>query len=77
MFEASHEGVYGGALTRLHRVLFQPFAKSGVKRRVSPLGNPPRLLDEMLVSAEGDVFHTKTVYTIFVQIGATMESDAT
>jgi len=68
MFEPSHESVYGSALTRLHGILFQPLAKCGVKGRAAPLGNQPSLLDDMLFSAEGDVFHTKTVYTIFVRI---------
>jgi hypothetical protein len=67
-FEPSHESVYGGTLTRPQGILFQPFAKSSVKDGAAPSGNQPSVRDEMLVSAEGDVFHTKTVHTVFVRI---------
>lgn len=49
--------------------LRQPLAESGVEGGSLRLCDGARLLDEVLVRAEGEVFHTKLVYTSFVQRG--------
>jgi hypothetical protein len=46
--------------------LFQPFAEHGIERLVLRFGQQARLLDQLLIRTEGNVFHTKTVYTIVV-----------
>ena len=64
--QAVHESLECGAAARTRRVLLEPFPKSGVERFVFRLGGLPRPLDEMLIGAQSDVFHTKIVYTVFV-----------
>ena len=49
------------------RKLFQPFPEHSIKRLMLRFGQKARLLNQSLICTEGDVFHTKAVYTIFVQ----------
>src|SRR6266849_764870 len=44
-------------------VLHQPFAKCSVEGLALGTGNQPSLFDEILIGAQGDIFHTRTVYT--------------
>ena len=47
--------------------LFQPFAEHSIERLMLRFGQKARLLNQLLIRTEGNVFHTKAVYTIFVQ----------
>src|SRR5258708_29564569 len=47
--------------------LFQPFAEHSIERLMLRFGQKTRLLNQLLICTEGNVFHTKAVYTIFVQ----------
>ena len=47
--------------------LFQPFAEHSIERLMLRFGQQARLLDQLFIGTEGDVFHTKAVYTFFVQ----------
>jgi len=46
--------------------LFQPFAENRIERLVLRLGQQSRLLDQLLIGTQGNVFHAKVVYTIIV-----------
>src|SRR5271169_183428 len=46
--------------------LFQPFAEHRVERFMLGFGQQARLLNQLLIRTQGNVFHTKSVYTIFV-----------
>ena len=46
--------------------LFQPFAEHSIERLMLRFGQQARLLDQLLIRTEGNVFHTKVVYTIVV-----------
>jgi hypothetical protein len=35
-------------------------------------GQEPRLLNQLLIGTEGNVFHTKIVYTIFVSLASAL-----
>src|SRR5258708_13841647 len=45
--------------------LFQPFAEHSVERLMLRFGQKARLLNQLLIRTEGNVFLTKAVYTIF------------
>src|SRR5580692_10332047 len=47
--------------------LFQPFAEHSIERLMLRFGQKARLLNQLLICTERNVFHTKAVYTIFVQ----------
>jgi hypothetical protein len=47
-------------------ILLKPFPESRVQGLVLGAGNQARLLDQTFVRAQGYIFHTITVYTIFV-----------
>src|ERR1700719_4373019 len=46
--------------------LFQPFAEHSIERLMLRFGQKARLLNQSLICTEGNVFHTKVVYTILV-----------
>src|SRR6202041_224183 len=48
--------------------LFQPFAEHSIKRLMLRFGQQACLLNQLLICTEGYVFHTTTVYTIFVYL---------
>src|SRR5271165_6376309 len=66
MLQAPHQSIDRCAPARLRRILLQPLAKGRVERFVLRPRHQPRLLNQAFFRAEGDVFHTDTVYTMFV-----------
>jgi hypothetical protein len=46
--------------------LFQPFAEHSIERLMLRFGQEARLLNQLLIRTEGNVFHTEAVYTSFV-----------
>jgi hypothetical protein len=67
VLQLAHERIKLLAAAGLTREAFEPFAKGCVEGRVLRAGNGACLLDEVRVGTEGDVFHTRTVYTIAVR----------
>jgi hypothetical protein len=51
------------------RELRQPLAKGGIQRAALGARDQASSLDQIFVSAEGDISHTEIVYTNFVCIG--------
>ena len=49
-------------------VLGQPFPKDLVKALFLGPGQSSGFINKMVISAERNIFHTKTVYTIFVRL---------
>src|ERR1041385_253765 len=47
-------------------IFLQPLAKGGIERGTLLARRLTGLLDQVLVCAQGDVFHTNIVYTVFV-----------
>lgn len=68
MAETAQQSIYGCAASCLRRVLLQPFPKGCIQSLVLRPSYQPGLLDQVFVSAQGNVFHTQKVYTIFVYI---------
>src|SRR5271165_3745667 len=66
MFQALHQSVELLRAAASCCKLFQPFAEHRIERLMLGFGQQARLLDQSLICTEGDVFHTKSVYTIFV-----------
>jgi hypothetical protein len=66
MLKALHQSVELLRAAALCRKLFQPFAEHRIERLMPGFGQQPRLLDQSLICTEGDVLHTRPVYTIFV-----------
>jgi len=64
--QALHQGAELIGSARLRGVLLEPFAEGGVKRLVLGAGHQARLLDQVLIRAQGYIFHTIPVYTKFV-----------
>ena len=64
--EPAHQSVESGAAAGTSRVLLKPLSKCGIQGLILGLGHQPGLFDQGFVSAQGDVLHTKIVYTIFV-----------
>src|SRR5579862_9350837 len=64
--QALHKRRNGSTAADLRRILFQPLAECGVQSRAARLCDQSRLLDQVFVGTERDVFHTKLVYTILV-----------
>src|SRR6267378_2278887 len=50
--------------------LFQPFAEHSIERLMLRFGQQARLLNQLLIGTEGNVFHTKAVYTSFVLLAS-------
>src|ERR1700751_2878428 len=67
MLQSLHQGVELLRAAASCCKLFQPFAEHSVERLVLRFGQKARLLNQSLICTEGNVFHTKAVYTIFVQ----------
>src|SRR5271165_2760153 len=61
--KSSHEGVYFLPIARLGSELQQPFSKCRVERPPLGTGHLTGLFNEVFVGTEGDVLHTKSVYT--------------
>jgi hypothetical protein len=70
MLQPFHEGVKFLASAVLSGELLEPLTKQGVERFVLGFCEQPGLLDQMLVGAKSDVFHTNTLYTRFVSISS-------
>ncbi len=66
MLQSLHQSVELLRATALCCKLFQPYAEHSIKRLMLRFGQQARLLNQLLICAEGNVFHTTTVYTIFV-----------
>jgi len=71
MLQAFHQRVELLRATALCCKLFQPLTEHGVQRLVPGFSQQARLLDQLFIRTEGDVFHTETVYT-----GIVFESSA-
>ena|SRR5438445_4784042 len=54
--------------------LFQPFAEHGIERLTLRFGQQARLLNQLVIGTEGNVFHTRTVHTIFVYFSKRLAS---
>src|ERR1700719_2620644 len=67
MLQSLHQGVELLRAATSCCKLFQPFAEHSIERLMLRFGQQARLLDQLFIGTEGDVFHTKAVYTIFVQ----------
>src|ERR1700680_50496 len=52
--------------------LFQPFAEHSIERLMLRFGQQPRLLNQLLICTEGNVFHTEAVCTIFVLLSSVL-----
>ena len=66
MLETAHERVDSRAASGLRGILLQPFAKGSIQGFVLRTGYEAGLLDQGFFSAQGDIFHPNTVYTISV-----------
>ncbi len=66
MFESAHKRIDSCATTCLGCVLLQPLAKGDVQCRSTSPRDQASLLDQVFVSTERYVFHTRLVYTIYV-----------
>jgi len=68
MAQAAHQRIHGRTASGLRGILFQPFPKGCIQSLVLRSSYQPRLLNKVFVSAQSDIFHTYTVYTIFVHL---------
>src|SRR5690348_253191 len=66
VLQAAHQRVDRCSPASLCRILLQPLAERCVQRLVLSPRHQPRLLNQALFRAKGDVLHANTVYTIFV-----------
>jgi len=66
MFKAFHESVEILGAAAAGCELFEPLAEHGVEGFMLGFGQQARLLNQLLIRTQGNVFHTKSVYTIFV-----------
>ena len=64
--ESAHKGIECGAATGARGVLLKPLPKCGIQCRALGLGDQPGLFNQGFVGAQGNVFHTKIVYTDIV-----------
>lgn len=64
--KTAHERIHSRASAILSGVLLEPLTECRVERRMTRLGDESSLLDQILIGAQGYVFHTNLVYTIFV-----------
>ena len=72
MLQSLHQSVELLRAAALCRKLFQPLAKHGIERFVLRFGQQARLLNQLLIGTQGNVSHTKIVYTIIVQLSSTL-----
>ena len=70
MLQAFHSRVELLRAPALGCKLFQPFAKHGIERLMPGFGQQTRLLNQLLICAESNVFHTTTVCTTLVQLAS-------
>src|SRR5215469_5641441 len=66
MLKTLHQGIKLLCVPRLPSKLPQPFPKRSVESSVLSFCGKPSLFDEIFIGAEGDVLHTKAVYTRIV-----------
>ena len=64
--ESLHQGIVFLGLACLSGELDEPFAERLIEGTLLCPGELARLLDKLFISTERNIFHTKTVYTIFV-----------
>jgi hypothetical protein len=64
MLQTPHQSPKSRSASGTGGILVKPLSKSCVQCRMFRARHLPGLLNQRLVGAEGDVFHTKTVYTI-------------
>ena len=72
MFQSLHQSVELLRTPAACCKLFQPFAEHSIERLMLRFGQEPRLLNQLLIGTEGNVFHTKIVYTIFVSLASAL-----
>src|ERR1700693_6161202 len=66
MLQSLHQGIKLLRAATSCCTLFQPFAQHSIEGLMLRFGQQARLLNQLFICTEGNVFHTKTVYTIFV-----------
>jgi len=66
--QTPHERIHRRTASGLRGILFQPFAKGRIQRLMLRTSYKPGLFDQVFIGAEGNVFHTLPVYTIFVHL---------
>ena len=64
--KAAHQGVERSSIAGSCSVLLEPFAECRVQSLMLRFGHGSGLLDQRFLGTEGDVLHTKAVYTISV-----------
>jgi len=64
--ETFHQGVVFFSLACLLRKLHQPFTECVVQSAFLCASELPSLLNQLFISTQSDIFHTKIVYTVFV-----------
>src|SRR5438132_4840297 len=70
MLQSLHQSVELLRATASCCELLQPFAEHSIERLMLRFGQQARLLNQLLICTEGNVFHTKTVYTSFVYLAS-------
>ena len=68
MLQSFHQSIELLRAAASGRKLFQPFAEHSIKRLMLRFGQQARLLNQLLIRTEGNILHTKKVYTIVVQL---------
>jgi hypothetical protein len=66
MCQPGHQSVERLGRTGLRCILLKPLAKCSIECLMLRMSYGPSALDKIFVCAESDIFHTKSVYTIFV-----------
>lgn len=64
--QAPHQGIYLLAIAGASGELQQPFPEGSIERFPLRAGYLPRLLNEVFIGAQSNVFHTIPVYTMSV-----------
>jgi hypothetical protein len=66
--ESAHQSIECGTAASTGSVHLEPFPKCSIQSLALRLGHKPGLIDQRFVGTEGNVLHTKKVYTIFVYL---------
>jgi hypothetical protein len=68
VLQAPHQRIETLGVSCALSKLRKPLAECLVQRSALASGDQARPLDQVLVGAQGDILHTKTVYTILVRL---------
>jgi hypothetical protein len=66
--ESAHQSIECGPPASTGSVHLEPFPKCSIQGLALRLGHKPGLIDQRFVGTQGNVLHTKQVYTIFVYL---------